>query len=238
MYGDPEKYFVSHGEFGPKADRLRGLVHEIRARTGQSDPSILDVGSGRGELLEAARREGVSVAVGLELSRAMIASAAEHGLVVLEATAEDYVRDTDRQFDCVVLAAVLEHVEDPDSLLEASARLLRPGGVVYIDVPRDPNIVTMAARLAAALRRSPAVLNLSPTFSPFHVFGFTPKSLARLLSKRGFDLEELVVEAAPFVPHRDDIRDRLSAIAASLMIRAGNHVGLAPNMTAWARRLR
>lgn len=236
MYGDPDNYFISHGDFGSKAERRRALIREIVQRTGTSDPTILDVGAGRGETLEAARLEGVTTAVGLEFSTAMIEYAGAHGLRVRQQTAEEFADTTADTFDAVVLAAVAEHVADPDSLLRAAARLTCTGGVLMIDVPRDPNIVTMLHRTWQRLRRSPGVLNLSPTFSPYHVYGFDPRSLRRLLTKHGYRIEHMLISAAPSVINNGTVKDRLMSMAGGALIRIGNRTGLAPNMTVWARR--
>ncbi len=40
-----------------------------------------------------------------------------------------------RQFDSVVMSELLEHLEDPESALRSVARLLRPGGRLYVNVP-------------------------------------------------------------------------------------------------------
>lgn len=237
MYGDPEKYFLLHGEFESRSEERRGMVREIRRRTGKTDPRILDIGSGRGETLRAAQLEGITTAVGLELSSAMIHAAAEHDLTVCDRTAEQYADDVPPgSFDAVVLAAVAEHVADPDSLLAATSRLTSPGGVLFIDVPREPNIVTWAAAAVNRGRRSPAVLNLSPTFSPYHVYGFNPKALTTLLGKHGFSIDELRVVCSPVIPHDGSRHDRVRALAGSLAIRIGNVTRTAPNMSAWASR--
>ena len=39
------------------------------------------------------------------------------------------------QFDLVTFNKVLEHVEHPDVLLAASRRFLKPGGLVYVELP-------------------------------------------------------------------------------------------------------
>lgn len=235
MYGDPEKYFVLHGDFEEKSEGRRHLIREIKLRTRKSDPSILDIGSGRGEMLRAAALEGVTTAVGLELSTAMIQNAAEHHLLVLGLTAERYAEEG-HSFDAVVLAAVAEHVADPNSLIAAVAAMTAPGAVLLIDVPREPNIVTWIAAGLNRIRRSPAILNLSPTFSPYHVYGFNPRALAALVNKHGFVIEQLEVACSTVVPHDGSYKDRALALAGSLAIRIGNATRTSPNMTAWARR--
>jgi SAM-dependent methyltransferase len=104
---------------------------------------LLDVGCGHGLLLDEARSRGYET-VGLELSR----SAARHArealsLDVREAPVEDFADE--QGFDAVVLADVLEHLDDPVAAVQRCAALLRPDGVVCVVTP-DPSSVT--ARLA------------------------------------------------------------------------------------------
>jgi SAM-dependent methyltransferase len=236
MYGDPDRYFEHHGDFESKAEYRRGLIREMMRMAGTRDPSILDIGSGRGEILRAAAIEGVTRAVGLELSQAMIDYGAARDVTIIDQTAEQYAETAGRVFDVVSLAAVAEHVEDPDSLLRAVARLTAPGSVLFVDVPREPNIVSIAGKAVAVVARSPRVLNLSPTFRPFHLYGFNPRSLKALLAKHRFRIERLTIRAAPTIPAANTTRDRAEAAAAAALIRVGNMTRTAPNMTAWARR--
>jgi 2-polyprenyl-3-methyl-5-hydroxy-6-metoxy-1,4-benzoquinol methylase len=103
---------------------------------------LLDVGCGPGLLLDEARRRGYDT-LGLELSRA----SAEHardalGLDVRELALEDFA-DEDR-FDVVVLADVIEHLDDPVAAIAQCGALLRPGGVLCIVTP-DPSSPTARA---------------------------------------------------------------------------------------------
>src|SRR5919204_350741 len=104
---------------------------------------LLDVGCGHGLLLDEARRRGFDV-VGLELSRAAARHARETlGLDVREEPVERFV-DLDG-FDVVVLADVLEHLDDPVAAVDRCAGLLRPGGALCVVTP-DPSSLT--ARIA------------------------------------------------------------------------------------------
>ncbi|MEA2228942.1 MAG: hypothetical protein QOF04_2572 [Solirubrobacteraceae bacterium] len=107
---------------------------------------LLDVGCGPGLLLDEARRRGYAT-VGLELSRASADHARTRlGLDVHELALEAYAEEGET-FDVVVLADVLEHLDDPVDGIERCVRLLRPGGVLCVVTP-DPSSFT--ARLAGA----------------------------------------------------------------------------------------
>ena len=57
----------------------------------------------------------------------------------------------DREFDCVILSQVLEHIKNPRTLLIEIARILRPGGVVAIAVP---NFNSLFVKVLGARERS------------------------------------------------------------------------------------
>jgi SAM-dependent methyltransferase len=108
-----------------------------------SSGRLLDVGCGHGLLLDEARRRGFDV-VGLELSRSAALHARQAlGLDVREVPLEEF--DTWDSFDVVVLADVIEHLDDPVGAVERCARLLRPGGALCVVTP-DPSSIT--ARMA------------------------------------------------------------------------------------------
>src|SRR4051794_33857178 len=97
------------------AERLLDLIgaHVPRGR-------LLDVGCGPGLLLDEARRRGYDV-VGLELSATAAAHARDVlGLPVREMPLEHL---TEEEFDVIVLADVLEHLDDPLAALDGCHEL-------------------------------------------------------------------------------------------------------------------
>jgi SAM-dependent methyltransferase len=236
LYGDPQKYFAAHDEI-QRLDAYRRVARDLVTRTGKPNPSILDVGCGRGEFLRAARLEGCSSVVGLELSEAMAAYAGTHeGVRVIRKTIEMYADGSETKFDALILGAVIEHVHDPDTMVAAAARVTHPGSVVYVDTPREPHLVSMVGNALNRLTGVDSVYNLSPTWPPYHVFGFNPKSLRMLFAKHGFLIERLHVRAAPSVPSNGDWKDTARAFVATQINRAANLTGLASNMDGWARK--
>lgn len=130
-------------EAGRRATARRLLDLVEGQATGRG--TLLDVGCGHGLLLDEARRRGWSVR-GLELAAAARAHATDVlGLEVADATLETLDPAYDGGLDAIVLADVIEHLDDPVGAVRAVAALLRPDGVLCVVTP-DPSSRT--ARLA------------------------------------------------------------------------------------------
>lgn len=238
LYGDPDKYFISH-DVDKKITNFRKLVRGFVKSIGRNDLSILDVGSGRGELLAAAKAEGISRVVGLELSTAMIEYAKDKfGVEVVAEVIEEYATHTDEKFDVVVLNAVLEHVYNPDSMIDACAKLMKPSGILYIDIPNEEHLLAIIGGIVNRIRKRPEIFNLSPTFTPYHVFGFSKKSLQILLLKHGFQIERYRVHAKIKARDSGGLRGKAIAAAEMTLHLIANLIGMASNMYVWARYTR
>lgn len=133
---------------------------------------LLDVGCSTGVFLAESLRHGWD-ATGIEPS-AWLASHAQArlGARVLQTTLEAAVFD-DQSFTAVTLWDVLEHMTDPVGALRKVIRLLRPGGIVGVNVP---NIDSLPSRFLGT--HWPMVL-------PEHTFYFAPRSLRRLFERSG-----------------------------------------------------
>jgi SAM-dependent methyltransferase len=235
LYGDPSKYF-EHKDEARKIDAYRRLVRQLCEFARTRTPRLLDVGSGRGEFLRAAQLEGVVDTIGLDFSQAMIDSARErYGIRMLRRTIEEFAAESEEPFDAVVLNAVIEHVYDPDAMAAACSKLLRRDGVLFIDVPNEPNLLTLLGNSWNRARGSDAVYNLSPTWPPYHVYGFNPRAIRVLLTKHGFEITRLRKHAGVRVPHTPQLRDRAKAYVGRQVKRIANLTGTASNMTVWAR---
>jgi len=232
LYGDPEHYFSGHNS-ASKVKANERLLVRLNEFSAHPIP-VLDVGSGLGELLVAARNLGIE-AEGIEISPSMVAAAAHRSGV--NSTAISIERAAELwpgRFGAVVLNAVLEHVYDPRAMIEAASILMRPGGVLYIDVPNEPSLPTMLGNAVRRLLGSKAVYNLSPTWEPFHVYGFNPRSLRILLGRYGFHVRHIRVHANGDFPSKGRALDRAACLAARAAGAVSNLTGTANNLSLWA----
>jgi SAM-dependent methyltransferase len=90
----------------------------------------------------------------------------------------------DESLDVVMLISVLEHLADPRFVLQASSRLLRPAGVLLINVPTWPG--------KSFLEFSAFRLGLSPKVEmDDHKMYFSKRDLWPLLVQAGFKPSEI-----------------------------------------------
>ena len=111
---------------------------------------VLDVGCGGGILSESMARSGARV-LGIDLSQAVLDVAELHALeskipVEYKAiAAEDLAVAQPATFDLVTCMEMLEHVPDPAAVLQALARLVRPGGDIMVStLNRNPTAFAVA----------------------------------------------------------------------------------------------
>jgi SAM-dependent methyltransferase len=102
---------------------------------------------------------------------------------VVEAYFENF--ETDEQFDVVLMGFVLEHVDDPELVLERFRRFLKPGGRVFIAVP---NAKSMNRRLGLAMGKIDDIYSLNENDLRLgHQRQYCLDTLKDLVSKCGYE---------------------------------------------------
>ncbi len=94
---------------------------------------------------------------------------------------EDFV--TDQRFDTVVLAHILEHVDDPQGTLAVAKRLVADGGVIIIDVP---NAYSVHRQMGVEMGMLAQVTDLNEAdLSIGHRRVYTPDTLREEMASAG-----------------------------------------------------
>ncbi len=136
-------------------DRFRGSRADIKQRqrvyldlltsvgAGSPERPIVDVGSGRGELLEMLGEAGLQ-ARGVDLNQAMVSLCTKAGLDVVNDDAVAYLsRLEPATLGAVTGFHIIEHLPFPAmvALIDASLHALAPGGVVIFETPNPANLL-------------------------------------------------------------------------------------------------
>ncbi len=195
----------------------RNTSHALILELVGHDKRVLDVGCASGYLSEALGKNGCTVS-GIEYD----ATEAEKARPFLEQLVVADLNEVDlaeqfpvESFDVIVFGDVLEHLLDPDAVLAASLKLLRPNGSVVISIP---NVAHGSVRLALLQGR----WNYTPTglLDRTHVRFVTYESLLAMLERAGLAVTDL----------RATVADPL---ATEVAVDSG---GLPPEVVTWVRR--
>jgi 2-polyprenyl-6-hydroxyphenyl methylase / 3-demethylubiquinone-9 3-methyltransferase len=155
------------------------------------DSRICDVGCGGGLLSEALASGGADV-VAIDLGEDVLGVARLHllesGLAVdyRLSSVEDLAAAEPESFDAVTCMEMLEHVPDPAAVIEACARLLKPGGRLFLStLNRTPKA------FALAVVGAEYVLGLLPRGTHQYARFIRPAELGRWLRLAGLELQDV-----------------------------------------------
>lgn len=184
---DPNSEFKPLHEINPlRLDWLTTLAGGIAGK------KIVDIGCGGGILAESMAAQGALV-TGVDLSEKALKVAKlhqletgvqlEYRLIAAEALAEEQP-DT---YDIVTCMEMLEHVPDPVSTLGACARLVKPGGWVFLStLNRNPKSYLFA------IIGAEYILNMLPKGTHDWARFIKPHELASYARQAGLEPAELM----------------------------------------------
>jgi methionine biosynthesis protein MetW len=205
-------------EHWPDEDQVRSSVF-LRSRLNKSldliakqRPSrVLDVGCGNGVFSQRIQKATGAVVSGIDISLKSAEQAQARGVDARQCDVdEDGICYDAETFDLVFCGEVIEHIFDPDRLLEEIWRVLIPGGHLVISTPN----------LAAWYNRVLLFLGIQPIFTDTstrktlgryvpllgqgsrpvgHLRVYTLAGLKDVLREYGFTI--LRVQAVPFLPY-------------------------------------
>jgi len=152
---------------------------------------VLDIGCGGGILAEALARKGARVC-GIDMADLSLKVARLHlhesqlDIDYQLSTAEAFAEQQAAQFDIVTCLEMLEHVPAPESVIAAAAKLLKPGGQLFLStINRNPKAFTLAIVGAEYL------LRLLPRGTHDYSKFIKPSELAACLRGHGLDVRDI-----------------------------------------------
>jgi SAM-dependent methyltransferase len=160
-------------------ERLDQIIAEFAPY--RLDGRLLDVGFGAGLLMQAARRASWQV-TGVEVSQSACQYVRGLGFEVSCGTLDEAGYETG-SFDVVTASEVLEHVPDPQAVLNEIGRILRPGGLLWGTTPHSRGFSSRALGLKWSV--------VSP---PEHLQLFSVKGIKRMLAEAGFRRVEVATQ--------------------------------------------
>lgn len=168
IYTQPMQKEIDRIKYQYGLDLIEQLKPSARKR-------IMDIGCGAGVFLEVALANGWETCVGIDANgRYADIYQDAVGIQYIQSSFERLDRERlGRNYDCISLWNVLEHLFDLQGIVAEIKRMLSPGGLLFIMVP---NVESLATRL---------IREKSATFNWKHVSHFSPNSLKVLMERHG-----------------------------------------------------
>lgn len=181
-YLEKSNFIIRFIELG----RIRSIINAVND---ENVDTVLDVGCGNAFLLEKLKAKK-SFGVDLSLNNIIKAQRRlkDKGFfLLLRANAENLPLEK-AKFDAVICTEVIEHVQNPETVLKEITRVLKEDGIFIITIPND----TLINKLKKVLKVTGLQKLLSIEYGgaeEWHIHVFTRKSMNDLLIKYGFRIE-------------------------------------------------
>ncbi len=192
-FGDlAHHWWDPNSEFKPLHDINPLRLDWIDQAIGLAGKDILDVGCGGGLLSEGMAVRGANV-TGIDLSEKPLGVAKLHLLDsgqqvdYRKISVEQLADEMPAAFDAVTCLEMLEHVPNPSSVIASCARLVKPGGHVFLStLNRNPKSYLLAVIGAEY------VLNMLPKGTHDYAKFIKPSELARWVKQANLEPTEIV----------------------------------------------
>ncbi len=235
VYVDADEYFSGHDVELKKKNALR-LMQEFEQKLGRRG-KFLDVGCGAGELLWAAKESQWEVE-GVDPSKEFVEIGFERLGVQGRITTLKEADFPDNYFDAVAMSSLIEHLYEPFETLCEVHRVLRPDGLLWFDAPNEDGLYMQFGNLYMRFQGKDWVVVMAPTFPPYHVQGFNPKSLRKLLDRAGFKCKEMEIVGGVYEQKgAKTLRKKIEFNAAKIINEVGKILNKGSYMSVWARKI-
>lgn len=186
-----QRWWDESGEFKTLHDINPLRIRFIQEHAEISGKRIVDVGCGGGILSEGLAKIGADV-LGIDLSEELIDIADLHGLEsgvnahYRKISAEALADEQTESFDHLTCMEMLEHVPDPVSIVNACAKMVKPGGMVFFSTLNRKPKAYLLAIVAAEY-----VLKMLPKGTHDFKTFIKPSELSRWAREAGLELQSM-----------------------------------------------
>lgn len=186
-----DRWWDPDGESRPLHDLNPVRAAYVADRILLKGAKVADVGCGGGLLSEALAAAGAQV-TGIDLGEKVIEIARLH--LYESNLAVDYRMQSSAElaaaepacFDAVCCMEMIEHVPDPEALVNDLAAMLKPGGRLFMSTLNRTPVAFGAAILGAEY-----LMRMLPRGTHHYAQFLKPSELARLLRHAGLELEDV-----------------------------------------------
>jgi ubiquinone/menaquinone biosynthesis C-methylase UbiE len=190
-YGVPPESYWTEKYFTVNDNDYKGLIEMVNSHMKTGDNrKALDIGAGIGKCMIALSNAGYDT-YGIEPSEPFYKNAIEKMKIDPAKLKLEMIEEAeypDNYFDFITFGAVLEHLYDPSLAIKKSMKWLKPGGIIYIEVPSSNWLVNKLINLNYKLRGLDYVGNISPMHSPFHLYEFGLKSFSEHANQNNYEI--------------------------------------------------
>lgn len=186
------KWWDPNSEFKPLHDINPLRLNYINQHAQIPGKTVLDVGCGGGILSESMAGLNANV-TGIDLAEKSLKVAKLH---LLESgrhvnyrniTVEDLAAEQPEHYDVVTCMEMLEHVPDPQSVIRACAKLVKPGGWVFFSTLNRNMKSYLFAIIGAEY-----ILNMLPHGTHDYDMFIKPAELAQYCRNAGLNVADLI----------------------------------------------
>ena len=228
------EYYDGFAEGAGIAGGITELSSVLRARLAEIElwvekGTLLDVGCGFGLFVKCAAERGWDAA-GLEISSWAAEEGSRRNNVVIHRGELADAPFEPGSLDVIHFNHVIEHVLDPVATMASARRLLRPGGLLVIEVPQELRY-PISDRVFRALH--PELYRCPTSDVTHHLTFFTVRGLRSAALRAG-----LTVRRIGTVRHlrTDESRLPLGVVAKRLLYWTESVLQTAPSIEMWATR--
>jgi methionine biosynthesis protein MetW len=210
------------------SDRLQTVVKVLAS---SHSHRLLDIGCGDGSLVSLLK-DIYDEIYGIDIADEAVASAIERGIkaITVDIDSED-LPFQDNYFDVVYCGDLIEHLYDPDHLIDEIKRTLVPGGTCVLSTP---NLASWLNRLVllfgfqpfnteVSLRRNVGKLRAKEEEVSGHIRVFPYRSLKELIEWHGLIVDRFIgIDSAKNLPvlakQIDKVLSRKVSLASYLVV--------------------